>query len=183
MLIMHIKAILSELRLYLCNYWVSRLPSHYLRLFFYRKVMGFKLHDRATVFMGGHFYCTLGLSMGTDSVINENCKIDTRAEIKIGGHVVIASNVTILTADHNPRDSGFTKDRVRAVIIDDYSFICTGATILPGIKLGRGCMVGAGAVVTSDVAPYSVVAGNPAKVIGSRPIDLNYSTYYRRVFH
>jgi len=53
------------------------------------------------------------------------------------------------------------------VVIGDYSFVGAGACILPGVSLGRGCLVAAGAVVTKSVPDFSVVQGNPAKVIGS----------------
>jgi maltose O-acetyltransferase len=55
--------------------------------------------------------------------------------------------------------------------------------VLPGVTVGRGAVVAAGAVVTKDVAPHSVVAGVPAKPIGVRSTDLRYSCYYPRLFH
>jgi acetyltransferase-like isoleucine patch superfamily enzyme len=51
--------------------------------------------------------------------------------------------------------------------------------VLPGVKIGEGAVVGAGAVVTKDVAPHSIVAGNPARVIGERPRDLAYRLDHR----
>jgi maltose O-acetyltransferase len=53
------------------------------------------------------------------------------------------------------------------------------AIVLPGVTIGNGAVVGAGAVVAKDVEPYKIVAGNPAKVIGERPKDLNYECNYR----
>jgi maltose O-acetyltransferase len=54
------------------------------------------------------------------------------------------------------------------VVIEDDVWIGTRAIILPGRRLGKGCIVGAGAVVTKDVEPHSIVAGNPARAVGSR---------------
>lgn len=54
-----------------------------------------------------------------------------------------------------------------AVSIGDYTFIGAGAKILPGVKIGKGCVISAGAMVTKNVPDYSIAAGNPAKVIGS----------------
>jgi len=62
----------------------------------------------------------------------------------------------------------------RPIVIEDYVWIGVGATILPGVKLGKGAVVAAGAVVTKDVSPFSVVAGIPAKQIALRPDNLNY---------
>jgi acetyltransferase-like isoleucine patch superfamily enzyme len=55
------------------------------------------------------------------------------------------------------------------VEIDDYAFVGSRATILAGVRIGRGAVVGAGAVVTRDVAPLAVVAGVPARQVGTRP--------------
>ena len=61
--------------------------------------------------------------------------------------------------------------------IDDYAWICSRSIILPGIHIGEGAVVASGAVVTKDVEPYSVVGGIPAKKIGKRNPNLNYSAY------
>ena len=61
---------------------------------------------------------------------------------------------------------GVTKER--PITIGDGCWICSRAIILPGVSIGEGCIIGAGAVVTKDMPPYSVVAGNPAKVVKSR---------------
>jgi maltose O-acetyltransferase len=68
------------------------------------------------------------------------------------------------------------------VRIEDYVFVGTRALILPGVTIGRGAFVGAGTVVTKDVAPFAIVAGCPAKQIGSRPANLQYEIRYDRLF-
>jgi acetyltransferase-like isoleucine patch superfamily enzyme len=55
--------------------------------------------------------------------------------------------------------------------------------LLPGVTVGTGAVVGAGSIVTRDVAPYAIVAGNPAKQIGVRNRDLTYSAHYPRILH
>jgi acetyltransferase-like isoleucine patch superfamily enzyme len=121
------------------------------------------------------------LKIGKNSVINQKCRLDNRGDIAIGNNVSISSEVCILTADHdlqNPKFNG----RVRPVKIEDYVFIGTRAMILPGVTLGKGSAVAAGAVVTKDVPPFVIVAGVPAKPIGNRPKNLDYSCYYPRLF-
>jgi acetyltransferase-like isoleucine patch superfamily enzyme len=68
------------------------------------------------------------------------------------------------------------------VEIGDYVWIGVNATIMPGIHIGTGAVVAAGAVVTKDVDPYTVVGGVPAKVIGTRSQSLNYTLTYRPLF-
>jgi acetyltransferase-like isoleucine patch superfamily enzyme len=167
--------------LYLCNKVVAEIPSHTLRLAFYRKVMGFDIGRRSFIFMGAQFDCRNGFSLGDHSVINERCRLDNRGTLRIGSNVSISSEVCILTADHDPQSESFA-GRNRAVEIADYSFIGTRALILPGCNIGRGAIVAAGSVVSKNVEPFAIVAGNPAKVIGQRPENLNYALHYGRLF-
>jgi acetyltransferase-like isoleucine patch superfamily enzyme len=167
--------------LYLCNRIVAEIPSHTFRLGFYRKVMGFAIGSRSFIFMGAQFDCRGGFSLGDHSVINERCRLDNRGTLRIGSNVSISSEVCILTADHDPQSEAFA-GRNRAVEIGDFVFVGTRAVILPGCNIGRGGIVAAGAVVTKNVEPFSIVAGNPAKVIGQRPQNLNYQLDYARLF-
>jgi maltose O-acetyltransferase len=146
--------------------------------------MGFKLEKGSGIHLGCRFDAAIHLQLGRNSVINSGCRIDTRETICIGSNVAIASEVIILTADHNINAPDFA-GRVRPVIINDYVWIGTRAMILPGVVLGEGCVVAAGAVVTKDVSPHEIVAGVPAKKIGQRE-NLNpftYQTNYKRLFH
>jgi acetyltransferase-like isoleucine patch superfamily enzyme len=167
--------------LYICNHIVAGIPSHTLRLAFYRGVMGFEIGKRSFIFMGASFDCRGGFSLGDHSVINERCRLDNRGTLRIGSNVSISSEVCILTADHDPQSESFA-GRNRAVEIDDYAFIGTRALILPGSKIGRGAIAAAGSVVTKNVEPFAIVAGNPAKIIGQRPQNLNYQLDYGRLF-
>ncbi|MCC6640303.1 MAG: acyltransferase, partial [Deltaproteobacteria bacterium] len=80
-----------------------------------------------------------------------------------------------LLGSHDPHDPNFTAT-IAPVVIEDYVFIGAGAIITSGVTLGRGCIVAAGAVVSKSVPPYTIVGGNPAKPIGERRQDLDYST-------
>lgn len=178
-----------DILLYLCNRIVAKIPSHTLRLAFYRKVMRFEIADSSFVFMDAWFDTnyvggkeTGRFRMGPNSVINQRCRLDNRGGITIGSNVSISSEVCILTADHDPNSTGF-EGRTSPVFIEDYVFIGTRALILPGVTLGVGSVVGAGSVVTKDVPPYTVVAGVPARSIAERRKDLNYSIRYGRPLH
>lgn len=91
----------------------------------------------------------------------------------IGRNVMMAKDVTIITRNHETRDvrrpmisQGLTAHS--PVVIEDDVWIGTRAIILPGVRIGKGSIIAAGAVVTADVKPYTVVGGVPAKVISFR---------------
>lgn len=129
--------------------------------------------------MGTRFDSRHNFEIGEHSAILQNCRIDNRGKITIGSCVSISEDVVILTADHDVHSSGFD-GRERPVEISSYAFIGTRSMILPGVKIGRGAVVAAGSVVTRDVADFEIVAGVPAKSIGKRRSNLNYSIEYNR---
>jgi len=108
------------------------------------------------------------------SVINRRCYLDCRGGIEIGKNVSISPEVYIISATHIVDDPEY-KVVGKKVIIDDHVWIAAKAIILPGVHLGKGCVVGAGSVVTKDVAPYEIVAGNPARFIRKRNDQLTYT--------
>jgi acetyltransferase-like isoleucine patch superfamily enzyme len=159
---------------YLTNYVVSRTPSFTLRRLWYERVLGASLGEHAGIHLGCHlwFYTPrsmreTGLRLGAYSRVNRDCCLDARGPLAIGEHVSISPDVTILTASHGVNDPGFRVE-IRPVVIEDHAWIGTRALILPGVTLGRGCVVAAGSVVTRDVAPLSIVAGVPARPVGVR---------------
>lgn len=172
----------GELRLYLCNAWIAHVPSHTLRLAFYRRVMGFEVAPTATIFMSAVFDCAGGFSLGEHSTINARCRLDARGGLQIGRNVSVSDDCRLITADHDPRDVRFS-GRLKGIVIEDHVWLGTSVIVLPGVRLGQGCVVGAGAVVTKDVEPFAIVAGNPAKKIGDRPRELSYGADYRRLFN
>jgi maltose O-acetyltransferase len=175
------KRLLSEMRLYLCNYWVGSIPSHVIRNWYYERIMGFNLEHNVGIHLRVRFDAARGLRMGENTVVNRGCRLDTRGGITIGSNVSISEDVVILTADHDPESPEF-EGRKRPVCLGDRVWIGTRAMILPGVAIGDGAVVGAGAVVTKDVLPYQIVAGVPAKAIGERRRDLSYECSYRRLF-
>ncbi len=175
------KDVLSHALLYVCNHVVTHVPSHRLRLAFYRRAMGYRIGPGSHVFLGAAFDARHGFTIGRDSTVNQDCRIDTRGGVTIGDDVSVSAEVIILTADHDLQSPTFA-GRNRPVTIGDHAFIGTRATVLPGVTIGAGAAVAAGAVVTRDVPPHTVVAGVPARPIGTRPADLTYSARYGRPF-
>ena len=128
------------------------------------------------------------ITIGTDTIVGERATLDGRRQLPksvggltIGNHVDIASEVMIWSSQHDIQDQAFTAIEA-PVVIDDYVFIGPRAIILPGIHIGTGAVVAAGAVVTKNVAPYSIVAGVPAKQIGTRSDNLKYKLGRARWF-
>lgn len=113
-----------------------------------------------------------GITIGDDCSVNPYCVLYGGGGLVIGDRVRIAAHTVIVPSNHvfsNPdlsiKDQGLS---CRGITIEDDVWIGTGVRILDGVKIGVGAVVGAGAVVTKSVAPYSIVAGVPAKVIGTR---------------
>jgi acetyltransferase-like isoleucine patch superfamily enzyme len=167
--------------LFLCNRIVGHVPSHALRKFFYRSVMHFEIGEKSYIFCGAHFDNRGEFRMGSHSTVNQECRLDNRGGITIGENVSVSAQVCILTAEHDAHSPTFA-GRDRGVQIDDYAFIGTRAMILPGTTIGRGAIVAAGAVVTKEVPPLSIVAGSPAREIGRRDPTLDYKVDYCRLF-
>jgi acetyltransferase-like isoleucine patch superfamily enzyme len=95
-------------------------------------------------------------------------RIDVRAPLKIGDYVILGDSASIITCSHNIDDPEW-KFKAYGLEIEDYVWISTRAMILPSCrKIGRGAVIGAGAVVVKDVPPMAVVSGNPAQVIRYR---------------
>lgn len=114
------------------------------------------------------------MHIGDHTWIGQGCFFHSAGGLTIGRAVGIGPMVKILTSTHRdgPRSIPIIFNEVdsKQVIIEDGCDIGIGAIVLPGVRIGEGSFVGAGAVVTKDVPPYSVVAGVPARVIREREL-------------
>lgn len=112
------------------------------------------------------------LIIGDYTWIGQGCFLHSAGGITIGKAVGIAPCVKILTSKHKEEELDkpilFCELEFKEVIIEDGCDIGIGAIILPGVRVGQGAIIGAGAVVTKSIEPYSVAAGNPAKIIRKR---------------
>lgn len=105
-----------------------------------------------------------------DDVGISGCTITALKHIKIGNRVLIGSGVLITDNDAHPinpeRRHEYNEIASAPIIIEDDVFVGARAIILKGVNLGKGAVIGAGSVVTKDIPPYAIAAGNPAKIIG-----------------
>lgn len=109
------------------------------------------------------------LRIGRNCVLNAPLYLDLNAEITIGDEVAIGHHVVMITTEH---ELGHVHHRcgttaLKPITIGNGCWIGARATILPGVTLGDGCIVSAGAVVSNDVPPNKIVAGNPARPVKS----------------
>lgn len=145
---------------------VGMIPIHTLRILVY-KADGVKIGKDTHIHMGTQFFDVEGVSIGEGSIIGQNAFLDGRDKLIIGNCVDIASDVMIYNSEHDIHSEDFHAI-CAPVEIGDHVFIGPRAIILPGVKIGRGAVIAAGAVVTKDVPDFAIAAGVPAKVIGER---------------
>lgn len=127
------------------------------------------------------FHSGRNISLGDRSGIGENAKL--RGIITIGNDVMIGEDVLMITANHKYKrtdipmcEQGFTEEK--PIIIGNDVWIGSRVIILAGVKVGKGAIIGAGAVVAKDVPERAIVVGNPAKVIKFRKETNNTSECY-----
>ena len=107
--------------------------------------------------------CADKVSIGRNVFINSNSLMMSRGSITIEDDVLIAANVSLISNNHDLYERQVLT--CKPVVVKQGAWIGAGATILPGVTVGRYAVVGAASVVTHDVPDYAVVVGNPAKVI------------------
>lgn len=129
------------------------------------------------------FYCEYGVNIivGEGCFVNYNCTFLDIAPITFGNGVWVGANVTLATPNHpflaeerlpaDYPDGNHDLEYASPITVKDGCWICSGATVCGGVTIGENSIVAAGAVVSRDVPPNSIVAGVPARVI--RRIDEN----------
>ena len=147
--------------------------------------------DRQSIVIGRH--CTLGcllqtrfggkITIGENTYIGPSTIIQAKESVKIGNNVIIANNVMIVDNNNHPTDpdmryqmsmcDDFLHDELwswkyaesKPIVIEENVWIGRDSRILKGVTIGKGSIVALGSIVTKDVPPYTIVAGNPAKVV------------------
>lgn len=123
------------------------------------------------------------MRIGDNCNINDGVLLDGGGGLVIGSLVNVSPDVELFTTEHDP-DSPLFEGRSREVIVGDRVWIAARALVLPGTIIGEGAIVAAGAVAHGEVAPWSIVAGNPARVVRSRSTEAQAELpVYRRFLH
>ena len=175
-----LKGFFKGLRLYLYNKLLNKIPFACVRNFFTRfyLILGKDSNLLLNVEILNSSLDRRQIQIGDHCIINARCLLDGRiGKIIIGNNVDIARETNIFTLEHDP-NSDIHDSRGGDVVIEDYVWIASRVTILPGVRIGRGAVVASNAVVTKDVEPMAIVAGVPAKKIGVRASALKYTKKY-----
>lgn len=170
---MNLKVFAGSLLTFIYNEVVGQMPFRSIRRMYLRGWLG-NFGAGTGVQLGCRFLNGRKVHLGERNIINFGCLFDGRKfHIRTGDDVSIGPEAVILTLGHDPQSPEFA-DRGGDVIIGNRVWIGYRALILPGVEIGEGAVVGAGAVVTKNVEPFAIVAGNPARKIGERNRELRY---------
>lgn len=164
--IKHINGIKEGVKWFLSTSFVPNLPSQTLRNWGFRK-LGVRMSKNVKMYAGFSVRNPQNLVIEDGVSIGPKALLDARKGLTIRKNAVIAYDAIIWSLNHDYNDECFC-GKGAPVEIGAYAWICARSVILPGIKIGEGAIVATCAVVTKDVAPYTIVAGIPAKVIGER---------------
>jgi len=167
---------IKHLSIFLLNVVYQLVPSFWAKNRFL-SLLGFKIGARSYILKGGVFYRNSNLCVGKNSIVNRECTLDNRGAINIGNNVSVSHGVKIYTAGHEI-NSPYNEIKTRDVVLCDYVQVFSNAIICPGVVVGEGAVILPGSVVIKDVAPYSVVGGNPAKEVMKREEGLLYKIDY-----
>lgn len=151
---------------------IGWLPFHTIRITLLRMAKA-RIGKKVGIYRGFEVRSPWKLHIGNDTIIGHKALLDARMGLIIGNNVNLSNEVMIWTLHHDYNSPDFAQTGKR-VVIEDYSWVCSRAIILPGVVIGEGAVVAAGAVVTANVQPYTVVGGVPAKQIAIRNRNLKY---------
>jgi acetyltransferase-like isoleucine patch superfamily enzyme len=161
---------------YVTNHIIAHVPSYTARHLWYKKALGIQLGRGAGVHLGCYvwFYGPndvrrTRVEIGENSHVNRDCVLDVRGGLRIGDNVSVSAEVSIVTIAKLATSRGPAERK--PVVIEDNVWIGTRAIVMPGVTIGRGAIVGAGAVVIRDVPPLAVMFGSPARAVGKRPAE------------
>ena len=151
------------------NHFLTRLKNAFIYKVFLRFPYS-KVRNNALHMLGNHI--GNNVYFPADITITMNF-VNQPYHLILGDRVSIAPKCIFVLISHpnKSRIRPFAPFHGGDIVIDDDAWIGAGAIILPGIHIGKGAIVGAGSIVTHDVKPYSIVAGNPAREIGTVPYE------------
>lgn len=131
-----------------------------------------RLSGKSSFGFGNRVYPNPSLVIGDHTFIGHNCAFLVAQSISVGNHCLLAGGVRLSDYDGHPIDyrerrlnAPISPDSIRPIVIGDDVWIGAGASILKGVRIGDRSIIGAGSVVTADIPPDVIAAGNPARVI------------------
>jgi maltose O-acetyltransferase len=142
------------------------------RFLLYRMLFG-RLDGFCFIYPGAYLSHTYGIRAGRNLHVNGGAFFDGRGGLTIGSNVLVGPNAVLLSSQHHWSDPSLPivlqGHRLAPTTIGDDVWIGANVVVTPGVTIANGTVIGAGSVVTGDTAPYTIVAGVPARHIGDRP--------------
>lgn len=160
--------------------WMLSIPSRRFRTWYLRRNLQ-NLGDGASILRHVKFLKPRNIFIGDRVIVNQDVLLDGRGKLTIGNDTDIATGTTIWTMEHDP-NSETHAERKGEVRIGHHVWIASRVQIMPGVTIGDGAVIAAGAIVTKDVPEKAIVAGIPAKVIGQRSNSLEYKLDHHPIF-
>ncbi len=152
---------------------IGRIPSNSLRTFLYRSVFKMEIGKKVAIHKGAEIRAGFKIRIGRGTIVGDNCILDGRGELLIGENVNFSSFVSLYTAQHQVNSSEFEGEFAK-ISVGNRAWISANTIVLPGVTIGEGSVLAAGAVATKDLEPFGIYGGVPAKKIGERNRDLEY---------
>ena len=143
------------------NMLATGLPFHCVRQA-YLRACGMRIGKGVSILRDTYIMRPERISLGNGTIVGFRSFLGGEAGLSIGDNVNISSFSVLLGGRHDVNDPEF-RSILEPIIIEDYVWLATRTTVLGGVRMGRGAVAAAGAVVTKDVAPYAIVGGVPAK--------------------
>lgn len=160
---------------------IGRIPSHRLRRLLYRRLLHMSIGSSTIIYGGAEIRAGWNITIGENSRIGHHAILDGRKGLAIGDNVNLSTGVWIWTLQHDPQSPCFATQG-GPVVVEDYAWLSCRVTVLPRVRIGKGAVVAAGAVVTRTVDPFTIVGGVPAVPIGQRNRNLRYQLQWHQPF-
>jgi acetyltransferase-like isoleucine patch superfamily enzyme len=176
------KGIIWPYSVYFYNEVLTHFPSRRVRIWYLQHLLK-ECAVNVSVLMHIYLMNPRGISIGERTVINQHCILDGRVEqLWIGSDVDIGPHTHIWTLQHDPHATTDHGTKAGSVKIEHHAWIASRVTILPGVTIGVGAVVATGSVVTKDVPALTIVAGIPARQIGTIEREPTYKlNFYPRL--
>ncbi len=165
---------------YFYNNFLTYFPLYIVRKTYLKNILRIKIGTNSSIAMGC-FFTGNNIVIGSNCVINRKCYIDGRFGIYIHDNVGISPECYLISLTHDINSIDF-RTYGQKIQIFDYCWIAARVIILPGVELKKGCVAGAGSIITKSFDEFSVVAGAPAKIITKRNSNLQYKLNYFPLF-